>query len=96
VFLGRAVEDGEPEWLPDDRDVVDVYLDEQNHRCDLGHYLWQEPQVEGLEPGYQVCPLCAEMGPYKEMVRKQNHERGRDEHGLMFAWYPPREENDGD
>ncbi|MFP4074053.1 MAG: hypothetical protein ACLFVZ_08435 [Actinomycetota bacterium] len=89
--------EGEPEWLPEDRDVVDVYLDEQKSRNACGHYVWEEDTVEGLEPGYRVCPLCAEMGPYAEKIREQNRKRGKDEHGLTFGWFAPREEeSDGD
>lgn len=95
MFLGRVVEDGEPEWLPDDRDVVDMYLDEQGTRNSCGHYPWEVEELAGLEPGYRVCRLCAEMGPYKEKVREQNRARQEDEHGLTFGWFTPREETDG-
>ena len=94
--MGRVVEPGSPEWLPDDRDVVDVYLDEQKTRNSCGHYPWEEGEVEGLEPGYRICPLCAEMRPYEKRIREQNRDRGLDEDGLTFGWFTPREENDGD
>jgi hypothetical protein len=96
VFLGRVVEEGEPDWLPDDRDVVDMYFAEQKSRHACGHWSWQYDDLDGLEVGYQVCPMCAELGPYEDKIRDQNRSRGEDLHGLTFGWYPPREENDGD
>ena len=96
MFLGRVVEPGEPEWLPEDRDLVDMYLAEQKTRRSCGHFPWQEDEVEHLEPGYRVCAICAEMGPYEEKIRQQNRERGEDQHGLTFSWYAPRGDDDGD
>jgi len=95
VFLGRAVEADEPEWLPDDRDVVDMYLEEQRARHSCGHYRWEEDEVGDLEPGYLVCSLCAVMEPYKEKIREQNRARQEDEHGVTFGWFAAREETDG-
>lgn len=93
MFLGRVVESGEPEWLPEDRDIVDLVSEFEKTRNACGHWDWQAEDVEGLEPGYQVCPMCAELGPYEDTIRKQNRERQRDEHGLTFGWYPPRQED---
>ncbi len=95
MFLGRVVADGEPEWLPEDRDVVDMYLAEQRSRYACGHWSWQEPDVEGLEPGYTACGICAELNPYADKVRKQNRDRGKDEHGLTFGWFIPRGDDIG-
>lgn len=95
MLLGRVVEPGEPEWLPEDRDVVDMYLDEQKTRNSCGHYPWEAEEVEGLEPGYRVCAICAEMGPYVEQIHEQNRARNEDQHGLTFAWFPPRGDDDG-
>jgi hypothetical protein len=91
--LGRVVEEGEPFWLPDDRDVVDMVLSEEAARLHCGHFQWAE--VDGFEPGYKVCHVCAVMGPYQDKIRSQNRERGVDEHGLTFDWFAPREESDG-
>ena len=92
--MGRAVSDGEPEWLPEDRDLVDMYLEEDSHhRNSCGHYVWEQDEGEGLEPGYRVCRLCAEMGPYAERIRRQNRDRGEDEYGLTFGRFPPREDD---
>jgi hypothetical protein len=93
--LGRVVEEGEPVWLPDDRDVVDMWLGETAGQFKCGHFQWEEV-TEGFELGYKVCKLCAETGPYEEKIRRQNRERGVDEHGLTFGWFPPEiEESDG-
>ena len=89
------IEEGDPQWSPDDRDLVTVYLAEQTQRHSCGHYPWQAEDVEGLEPGYRVCAMCAVMEPYKTRIREQNRARQEDEHGLTFAWFAPREENDG-
>jgi hypothetical protein len=94
VFLGRVVEDGEPLWLPEDRDIVDMFLSEERGRNACGHFPWEEVP-EDLEPGYRVCEKCAVMGPYAEKIHKQNRERNEDQHGLTFAWFPVREEDDG-
>lgn len=72
-----------------------MYLDEKRRRHACGHYPWEESETEGLEPGYVVCGLCAEMGPYAEKIREQNRHRGKDKHGLSFGWFPPREETNG-
>lgn len=92
MFLGRVVEEGEPAWLPDDRDLVDVYLEEEKTRNSCGHFPWESEEVEGLEPGYRVCQICAVMGPYQDRIREQNRARQEDEHGLTFGWFTPREE----
>lgn len=94
IFLGRVVEAGEPQWLPEDRDIVELGLEMQGSRRWCGHWEWEDR--EGLEPGYVVCSLCAEMGPYEDKVREQNRERRADMHGLTFGWFPPREDEDGD
>lgn len=95
MFLGRVVSDDEPEWLPEDRDVVDMYLAEQKNRNACGHFLWQEGDVEGLELGYRACRICAVQKPYEEKIRKQNRDRGKDEHGLTFGWFTPRGDDIG-
>ena len=59
-----------------------------------GHWEWEDR--EGLEPGYMVCRICDEMGTYETKTRRQNEERQQDMHGLTFAWFPPREDEDGD
>jgi hypothetical protein len=87
---------GEPQWLPEDRDLVSVYLSFEKSRNSCGHWDFQEEDVEGLEPGYRVCALCAEMGPYREKIHEQNRKRDKDQHGLTFGWFPPRGEEDGD
>jgi hypothetical protein len=96
VFLGRVPKDDEPYWLPEDRDLVDMYLAEDKARLKCGHWLWQREDIEGLELGYQVCSICAELGPYEDRIREQNRRRDKDIHGLTFGWYPPREEHHGD
>lgn len=83
-------------WLPEDRDIVAVYHGFEKSRRACGHWSWQEGDVEGLEPGYTVCGMCAELNPYAEGVRKQNRARGEDEHGLTFGWFTPRGDADAD
>jgi len=85
-----VVEPGEPEWLPEDRDIVETFLFFEKSRNSCGHWYWQAEDVEGLEPGYRACPLCAEMVPYRDSIYEQNRERERDLHGLTFGWFPPR------
>lgn len=94
MFLGRVVEPGEPEWLPDDRDVVDMFLAEERTRNTCGHWPWDKEELAGLEPGYRICPVCAEMEPYAEKVREQNRARSEDQHGLTFGWFPARGEDE--
>jgi hypothetical protein len=73
---------------------VTVVRDFERQRNSCGHWDWQADDVDGLEPGYQVCPLCAELGPYEQGVRDQNRKRDRDQYGLTFGWYPPRKDGD--
>lgn len=94
VFLGRVVKAGEPEWLPEDRDIVALWYDQSQSRYWCGHWEWEDR--EGFEPGYLVCAICEQMGPYEEKIRRQNQERQTDQHGLTFGWFPPREEEHGD
>lgn len=93
MYLGRVIQPGEPDWLPEDRDLVSVYLDFERSRNSCGHWDWEQDDLEGFEPGYRVCPLCAEMGPYTEGIREQNRSRDADKHGLTFGWFPPRQED---
>jgi len=72
-----------------------MYLAETAIRNSCGHWDWERDELNGLEPGYRICQLCAELGPYEEKVRKQNRERSQDEYGVTFGWFPPREESDG-
>jgi len=92
--LGRVVEPGEPVWLPADRDIVALWHEQASLRYWCGHWPWEDR--EGLEPGYSVCQICAEMDPYQVETRKQNEERRDDQHGLTFGWFPPREDENGD
>jgi hypothetical protein len=87
---------GEGQWLPEDRDLVEIYLESEKARNSCGHWDWESENVDGLEPGYRVCPLCEEMGPYREKIYEQNRKRDRDLHGLTFGWFAPREDEDAD
>jgi hypothetical protein len=71
-----------------------VVLEHEKTRNACGHWDWQSDDFEGLEPGYQVCPICAVLGPYETKIRKQNRERDRDMHGLTFGMYTPRKDDD--
>lgn len=94
MFLGRTVLSGEPVWLPADRDIVALWHEQVRTRFWCGHYDWEDR--EGLEPGYLICEICAEMDPYQLKTLQQNKERQADTHGVTFGWFPPREDEDGD
>jgi hypothetical protein len=96
VFLGRVVEAGEPEWLPEDRDIIETFQEFQKTRHHCGRWEWEYEDLEGLELGHSYCPFCADIGPYQERLEKDKQSRGQSTHGLTYGWYPPRSEDEED
>lgn len=92
IFQGRVVEPGEPEWLPDDRDVVDLYLEMIRTRFECGHWEWENEIPDGLVVDFLVCKRCREVGEYAGRLRADR----KNMYGVTFGWFPPREEQHGD
>ena len=90
--MGRVVEPGEPAWLPEDRDIVDVYEEMMRSRHECGRWEWEHDTVEGLVVDYNVCPFCRDIGEFAERLRDDR----KNMYGVTYGWFPPREEQHGD
>lgn len=87
VFLGRAVADGEPVWLPEDRDVVAVWQQLQRSKHDAcGRWAWEYDETfeDLFEVDFEVCPFCRDVGEKAEMVVSGRQSM----HGVRFGFYP--------
>lgn len=89
--MGRTREPGEPEWLPEDRDAVDLYHEFAKSRHECGRWSWEHEDLEGLELDFQVCPFCQEVAEFADGVR----ERRKNMYGVTFGYYPSRSAESG-
>jgi hypothetical protein len=91
--MGRVVVEDDPEWLPEDRDILSVWSEFERTRHECGRWAWEYEDVEDLSVDYDVCPFCSQVGKFSERLRDQ---RG-DMYGVHYGFYPPREgSTDGD
>lgn len=90
--MGRVVEAGEPQWLPEDRDIIEVYTEIMRTRHECGRWEWEHDEVDGLIVDYNVCPFCREIGEFAERLRDDR----KNMYGVTYGWFPPREEQHGD
>ena len=92
MYLGRVVEPGDPYWLPEDRDIIDLwqfYARTRHEPC--GRWAWEEEQMEHMVLDYDVCPFCEEMD-----VFDQERQKNRKSMAGVSYYYRPLNPNDPD
>lgn len=90
MFSGRVVGE-DPEWLPEDRDVVAVHREMQAQRhAECGRFAFE--YTDELVPDFEVCPFCVDVGEESEKVSASRPHM----YGVRWGFYPPREVTDGD
>lgn len=94
VYSGRVVADGEPDWLPEDRDVVAVWQAEEALRCsDCGTYEWEwEDDEFAYLPDHWTCLGCL----YREQHSKQLGDSNQRLHGVKVALFRERSLHGGE
>jgi hypothetical protein len=90
VFAGRVPEDGEPLWLPEDRDVVSVWQAHQNKcpTCGTWDWEWQE-NPEAWVADLWRCPGCEQVD--EQHTRMKEATSNTD--GLQVRMFKPERED---
>lgn len=78
------VKKGEPVWLPEDRDVLQVWLEFKRSRHECGRWEWEWDDFDDYELDYTVCPFCQEVS--RAYIREAD--RRKDMFGVSFGYFP--------